>query len=211
MGFQVRWHWRIVSVVLLGASVAAQTAAVKPQVRVLVYVSGRIPATVVRAAGAETIRIFHAGGISLVWVNCSGRSSTGECELSADWNQFILHIVPKGKTSSDSVYGEAFLGQDEKGKYCDVFFDRIEYAHRDSGIDQAELLGAVAAHEIGHLLLGLHAHSWSGIMSPVWAREGLRQVSTGNLFFSREEIAHIKERMQRDDTTTSTLHAKANN
>lgn len=210
MGFKVCWNWGIVSVVLLGASVAAQTVGDRPQVRVLVYVGGRVPAKVLQKADTEAIRIFHAAGISLEWVNCSGRSSSGECQVNSDRNQFVLHIIPKGRTSSDSVYGEAFLDEDGKGKYADVFFDRVEGANRDCGIDESELLGAVIAHELGHLLLGLHAHSWVGIMTPVWAKESLRQISLGDLFFTREETAHMKGRVERDDATMSTLRAKAN-
>ena len=63
-----------------------------------------------------------------------------------------LHIVPTGKTSSDLVFGLAFLDERGVGKYSDVFLDRIEEACAESGADLSRLLGAVAAHELGHLL-----------------------------------------------------------
>jgi hypothetical protein len=110
-------------------------------------------------------------------------------------NQLVLHIVKDGKTSSDSVYGEAFLGADGTGKYCDVFFGRIESDYRDAGTNVAQLLGAVAAHELGHLLLGSKSHSQVGIMTPVWRSESLRQIGMGTLLFTPQQSRLMKNRI----------------
>jgi len=209
MGFKFRQGLGgILFSVLLGATALAQAGAAGQRVRVLVYVTGRIPTKLVQRAGTEMAGIFRSGGIAVEWVNCSGRDS-GECQLKEDRNQFVLHIVSKGRTSTDSVYGEAFLGPDGAGKYADVFYDRIEEAQRDYGVDRAPLMAAVAAHEIGHLLLGLHAHAWSGIMAPLWTKESLLLMSTGNLFFNREEMSRMKARVLQDERRTTTFRAKA--
>jgi hypothetical protein len=97
-----------------------------------------------------------------------------------------------GKTSPDLVFGQAFVGESGTGMYADVFLDRIQAAHDQYGTSVPRLLGAVAAHELGHLLLGFQAHSWTGIMTPVWESESLRLMSMGNLLFSREQAVRMQ-------------------
>lgn len=49
------------------------------------------------------------------------------------------------------------------------------------------ILGHVIAHEIGHLLLPLGAHSAAGIMSPRIDKGDFRKALGGNLLFSQEQ------------------------
>jgi hypothetical protein len=119
-----------------------------------------------------------------------------DCHRLLDPNEFMMHIVSNGRTSSDTVFGVAFLAEDGGGKYSDVFFDRIEDAHRASGTSTAGLLAAVTAHELGHLLLGSHAHSPLGIMSPHWGREDLRRISMGSLRFTTDQSSRMMLRIK---------------
>src|SRR5262249_16089412 len=66
----------------------------------------------------------------------------------------------------------------------------------EDGIDEARLLGAVAAHEVGHLLLGLRAHTLWGIMAPRWSGEALRQVGMGRLLFTPEQAARMRGKVR---------------
>jgi hypothetical protein len=61
------------------------------------------------------------------------------------------------------------------------------------------LLGTVAAHELGHLLLGSHAHSSIGIMTPHWEPETLRRMNMGGLLFTREQASRMQERIRHND------------
>ena len=194
MGFPMRWGTGIIIAVLLCAAVAANGQ----EVRVLVYNSAKVPDGIVAQAGRETVRIFRSAGVHLIWVNCSGRGLTSACAIDQLGPELVLHIIPRGKTSSDSIYGEAFLAADGEGKYADVFYDRIAGAERALGVDAFMLLGAVSAHEIGHLLLGLRAHSWMGIMAPVWRKESFRDLQMGQLFFTRDQAAQLKVRSEED-------------
>ena len=107
----------------------------------------------------------------------------------------MLNIVPDGKTSSDLIYGIAFLGPGGEGKYADIFFRRIEAACTANGNNVQRFLGTIAAHELGHLLLGSHAHAYEGVMSSVWTDPVLRRVNMGSLLFTREESVAIKARL----------------
>jgi hypothetical protein len=165
-------------------------------ITVLVNNTAGVSPSVLKESEAETSRIFRAAGLEVEWISCQDSNAEEACRRIPGEREFVVHLVPRGRTSSDSVFGEAFLGQDGSGKYCDVFMDRIEEASR-SGASMSLLLGAVAAHELGHLLLGSHSHSQVGIMTPAWGEETLRQVGMGSVFFTREQASKIQQRVGR--------------
>jgi hypothetical protein len=88
----------------------------------------------------------------------------------------------------------AFLGPAGEGKYSDVFFRRIEAACANRG-SVARLLGTIAAHELGHLILGSHAHTYEGVMSAVWKDSVIRRMEMGSLLFTREQSGAIRARL----------------
>lgn len=204
MGFRIRNLKGTFVLVLLWGSMALGSSGGR-KVTVLVNDSAQVPVAVLRQAEQETARIFALAGIDIAWVNCEAVIGEYRCREAPGTNQFVLHIVPTGKTSSDLVFGVAFLAEDGSGKYCNVFFDRIREAHGDLGASTAQLLGTVAAHELGHLLLGSHAHSNWGIMEPVWKEEALRQAGMGTFLFTAEQGGLMRARIENDGTVLAGL------
>ena len=197
MGFKFAGFTGFANVVLLCRLLPAQVAA-RPEVRVLVYNTSKLSAAQIELAGKDATRIFRVAGLPLAWVNCSGWSVPSECHLTPNSKQLVLHIIPKGKARTDFVYGVAFIGGDGRGRYASIFYDRLLVANREAGIDEVQLLAAVAAHEIGHLLLGLNAHSWSGIMAPMWNLETLHRIAMGLVYFNSDQALRIKEQIRND-------------
>ena len=199
MGFRFNRKVGWLATVLLGARVAAlaNSSQDNTTITILVIDSARVSAPVLGQSEAEAARIFRAAGIETAWVNCptEPESEVDACRIVPGANEFVLHIVPSGKTSSDSVFGVSFLGEDGSGKYSNVFYERVAEAHHEWGADVATLLGTVAAHELGHLLLGTRAHSHAGIMTPVWESESLRQIGMGGLRFTHEQSSLMKARL----------------
>jgi hypothetical protein len=177
--------------------VAGQAGSSAVEITVLVNNSAGISPAVLNQAEAEAGRIFRVAGIDIVWVDCALEAAIvdDECRGVPRRNEFVLHIVPTGRTSSDLVFGVAFLAQDGAGKYSDIFYDRVERAHGEFGTPLSRLLGAVAAHELGHLLLGIHAHSYAGVMTPVWRQETLRHMEMGSLLFTRDQAFQMRVRI----------------
>jgi len=194
MEFAFRWQL-LLTIVLLCVSATGQVAEENAQVRVLVYSSARISTSLLEQAGLETTRIFRSAGIELVWINCTERADGSACRTMARGKELILRVVPKGLSGGESVFGDAFLAEDGNGKYADLFFDPIASAHRNFGVNESRILGAVAAHEIGHLLLGLRAHSGTGIMSPVWTNDLIQKAERGSLLFAPEQAMFMRKRM----------------
>ena len=175
--------------------------------------SAGISRTILNEAEAEARRIFRVAGIDTVWVHCARKASTGdlECRHAPRRNEFVVQIVSTGRTSSDMVFGEAFLAEDGAGKYSDIFYDRVQKAHAEFGEPISRLLGTVAAHELGHLLLGIHAHSKVGVMTPVWEEETLRHMEMGGLLFTRDQASRMRARISGGETTFISMGASAGN
>ena len=185
MGFAGKCGGIFGIVLLAGIGLMAQTS-----ITVVVNDTAKIRPAVLLTAENEAARLFHSAGISVRWLHCA---KTDACRRQLLPNEYVLHIVPNGKTQGDFVYGVAFLGEDGHGKYSDIFFDRIRMA--PANIDTGKLLGVVAAHELGHLLLGSRAHSLVGIMQPVWEQECVRKLGMGMLLFTPEQARLMRQRI----------------
>jgi hypothetical protein len=188
MGFSNRWGLGLAGVLLCSSIGTAQDKSL--QITVLVNDTAGVERSVLRRAEREAARLFESAGIEIQWVNCA---EADECRHILGPKEFVLHIVPMGNTRSDFVFGEAFLGEDGRGQYSDVFFDRLRQTKGD--IDLALLLGAVSAHELGHLLLGSHAHSGVGIMEPRWKTDTVQRIGMGTLMFTPEQARRMKTRI----------------
>ena len=68
---------------------------------------------------------------------------------------------------------------------------------------QGQILGNVAAHEIGHLLLGTLEHSPNGIMKADWRGRTLGHIARRDLHFDSRQAElmrkHVQERKRRSD------------
>jgi hypothetical protein len=188
--------WRIsLSIVLLGCSFAA--ADDLNGGGITVFVMNRVAASpaIVLKAEAEASRILERSGVRVHWVNCMEQIGRSPCRFDHR-GEFVLNIVADGKTGSDAAFGEAFLGEDGSGNYVDVFFRRIEQVGSPPILNVGQLLGAVCAHELGHLLLGSHAHSQTGIMQPHWRKQTLQSVAMGTLLFTPRQSESMQARIQ---------------
>jgi hypothetical protein len=168
-----------------------------PQIMVLVFDQNGLAVPVLVEAERRTTAIFRRAGISIDWRNCSLASgkSDSACHQIQGPTQFVMTIVARREQRANDMFGVAFLGESGTGKYVDVFFDSITKLYHEGGSDQASLLGAVAAHEIGHLLLGSHSHSQWGLMSPHWEAEHLRRLGMGTLMFTPEQAFLMRTRI----------------
>jgi hypothetical protein len=193
VGFKGKLGTAIASI-LLCASISGAQANEPGRIKVMVLDSVGLPTSALARTEKEAARIFGSASIQVQWINCQKKGESENCHHAPLADEFMLHIVHHGKTKTDLVFGEAFLGEDGSGKYADIFFDRIRDASNPPELDTAQLLGAVAAHEVGHLLLGSRAHSSAGIMQPVWEKECLRRVWMGSLLFTRKQAQSMEQR-----------------
>jgi hypothetical protein len=92
-----------------------------------------------------------------------------------------------------------------------VYYDYLPRVPRGAAgtSDIATILGCVIAHELGHLLLGTHGHSITGIMKASWDSEQTRRALMSQLSFLPEEgallRAALREGTQPREAESSTL------
>ena len=171
--------------VLLGTLPA--NAGQNPHFTVFVYNDARVSDDILTRAERRATLTFARAGFDLNWVSCP-RGNTDHtlslCNGTGRPEHLILRIITHvASSTSDAAFGVAFLGPDGTGRYCDVFWKRVEALHTSDDVDLAGILGSLMAHEIGHLLLGSHAHAISGIMRGHWESGELHQIAMGTLRF----------------------------
>jgi hypothetical protein len=195
---ETRW----VALAILAAGLpgfSQQRPADMPQITLSVYNDARVPEQVLAKAERKATRIFHQAEVKLVWIACSPSRRQGAsdpaCVNRMGGSHLAVRIVPWSATSGGAVFGVAFLSPEGQGAYSDVFYESVEKLHEDWHIDIATLLANVIAHEVGHLLLGQHAHAELGIMRSKWQGEELRSIAMGGLLFTPSQIESFKTRL----------------
>jgi hypothetical protein len=154
------------------------------------------------AAKRATSRILRNAGVSIAWMTCPDPDTApwdAGCANLVGPLKIALHILPESKGARllprREVFGLAAEGTD--GQFgCDlwVFYERITDPTLQVAISLSlpQIVGAVIAHELGHLLLGSHSHSSTGIMRAHWSRGDLAAANLGGLGYSSSECARIR-------------------
>ena len=93
------------------------------------------------------------------------------------------------------VLGIAPRGPEKDGAIAYVFYSRIETVANGYHANVASILGHVFAHEIGHLLLPLNAHSVDGIMRAFWDSAHVAHAVAGGLHFTAEQADRIRAKV----------------
>lgn len=169
------------------------------QVSISVYNDAEVAREVLLQGEGEARRVFRHAGIEVKWLNCKGPGATETesqtCREAVYPVGLELRIVQKALNAKGEALGISFLQADGRGCCADLFYEPMEELHRSKGTDIATLLGLVAAHEAGHLLLGTNSHSVAGIMHAHWTAQELASIPLGRLVFLDKEARAMKERL----------------
>ncbi|HEX8882133.1 MAG TPA: hypothetical protein VF749_18955, partial [Candidatus Acidoferrum sp.] len=133
----------------------------KAQVTVSVYNEAAVPGEVLSRAEQAASRIFQRAGIEVNWLDCQLPAASEEasitCREAAFPKHLHLRIVRKSAGLKGEAMGISFQGEDGMGCFADLFYEPMEKLRESDGTNVASLLGQVAAHELGHLLLGTNS------------------------------------------------------
>jgi hypothetical protein len=150
--------------------------------------------------------ILDKAGVKIVWSDCA--TSTAEasrfsfCNGSYDSTELFLEIQP-WSTIKLLHLGEAMLGacptcmDRENRSQALVSYHRVEVLAHQWHIERAQLLGAAAAHEIGHFLLRRTSHSSVGIMRAEFHDEDFQVCKDWHLRFTPEQTRIIRSEVLR--------------
>jgi hypothetical protein len=175
-----------------------------------IYNYARVPAWTLSRAERETAEIFRMTGVETAWIDC--RVSTADpptpaCEQPVSSSDLFLKLLPASKARAFPSYPDTFgITLAEKnwpGTDAIIFYGRIATLARADHLFEQDILAAVMAHEIGHLLLGV-GHSPTGIMRAKWDQKELILAERGLLMFTPEQSVPI-----RDEVAARRAHADA--
>lgn len=168
------------------------------------YNDAGVPASEIVQAERAASWILHDAGLEVLWINCEGSSQpspTGaSCREAIAARHLQLRILSRSRGLPQSVLGISYVPDDGGGCYSDLFLEPIQQLRRQQNyeLNLGTVLGNVAAHEIGHLLLGTNSHSPSGIMRADWHEVELSLAATRKLLFTEEQGRTMRKRLAVD-------------
>jgi hypothetical protein len=96
--------------------------------------------------------------------------------------------VPEG------VVGYAPITRERGGRVAFILGERTRAIAAGAGVDHADVLGGVVAHELAHLLMPKRSHSLTGVMRPHWYPAEFGDESCRR--FSEAEAASIRQQVR---------------
>ena len=218
--WQLTWGLAIaVGFAGIGQTAAADSQAEGPTLTIHVRNEAGVESETLREAELAASGIFQKAGVGCTWVDAPVKSQDSK-EAVADppsygLSQIRLNILPR--TMFDRLEMPATVtglapgaGPDRVLVY--VSSEGVQgLAHREAQrqvvaqahgnperrATEAQILGEVFAHEIGHILLNLPGHSRAGIMRGEWDLHDLSDIAEGYLNFTREQSKVIEAEVVR--------------
>jgi hypothetical protein len=170
------------------------------------YSIANVPASDRATATLVAANILRAAGINVRWMDCNahvshGRLATREtCLTPPHSDEVIVRLLSAPAAGSglngpgDDRLGDAHVDTAAAaGALATVYVDRVAAMARTAGIDAGTLLGRVAAHEIGHLLLGTVSHRPTGLMRAEWSTALLQRQNASDWRLSKLDAANARE------------------
>jgi hypothetical protein len=179
--------WRL----CLGISLAGCLLGTEPVLTMRVQNGAGLSARELSRAEKIAAAILQKAGLDVVWVNAV---EVGERILGPA--EFRLHIVDKRpvRLSGDAAgYALIFPAGTGAENYAGVSYPMVRDMAASLQTCVERMMGITMAHEIGHLLLGSKAHGRQGIMSPAFREREVPQAERGELAFTVEEGARMRE------------------
>lgn len=190
--------FRMATAIALSATLAAsttgraQTLDGRPTLHVVV--DNRAPSAAIDLAAARTRTRFIFGDAGIQVTFLSARNAAESTTVGLD----PVYVVVLDEAAADRlIAGDArrlgFALPAAHRVY--VHFDRVHVVARSHGVDPGWFLGAVIAHEIGHVLLQGAAHADAGLMARTLSPDPAVPSA-----FSREEGQHLRARLRTETT-----------
>lgn len=145
--------------------------------------------------------IFQRAGIGVQWTSCPklkvGQTGGSNCRPEPAATHLFVRVLSERMCRemgfASGQFGMAVVAR--KGRFANdayVCSERIANRVRESTSSLGPPLGALIAHEAGHLLLGGNSHSPDGIMRAWWTSGDIQQILEGRLSFTPEQSEKMR-------------------
>jgi hypothetical protein len=156
-----------------------------------------------RRASEIAADIFKKAGIEAIVAGPHADTGLTQGMESSRFCQFQVNILSPEMARRVglpmSVLGVAPGSRHDDNRTTVYIFGDVAEAigNRQNTAARHEILGHAIAHEIGHVLLNMTAHSESGIMVGTWKGRDFQAMTMGNLTFGPEQVAGIRTEVAR--------------
>lgn len=136
-------------------------------------------------------------GVQAAWVDCNGPKPAPACQRSVSETELVLRIHRRPPDDSHALGVALVHDGPEPNTVATVYATHVAEMARRAATPVTTLLGRVAAHELGHLLLGASAHSTSGLMRASWTWLQIQRARPEDWRFAAADGAMIRQRLAR--------------
>jgi hypothetical protein len=185
-----------------------------PSITLRVVNEAHVDDGLLREARKEAAGILNRAGVGLIWLDCNGDPTDQEpCRGSrrgADYWFRLTNQRPAWTSQENLGFTEHADSNGSAGVNYPAVLKLAEklngFAHGITpvAVYAPGFLGAAIAHEIGHLILGAHAHHREGVMCAEWGREQFELIKLGGLNFARPQAKllqmEVSRRLSEGDT-----------
>jgi hypothetical protein len=206
----------VLSVPSLQASEGSEHTA--PKIIMAICDKVGLPAETLRAAQKHAKKIFAYAGVDLIWIDSEGNHAPmtfspdslegcGLPSVDTDFFAVISKESPRGWLSDGLGFS---IPQSSPPRRLYVLYDPVRtMLTRMPTADSAIIIGHVVAHELGHLLLGDHQHTPSGLMSTKWQYGHIIEAAQGFLQFHPTDAKRIHSEAQAISVQSASRPAEA--
>jgi hypothetical protein len=184
-------------------------------VTIQIHDYSRVPREALSKASAIVTRLYERIGVRTEWVAVRrpterrGKSESGGETPRPPIAQLTINVLTTPMASrarvANTALGFAAVATDGMGRIAYVIYDRVRSTAAEAAINEADLLGFVLAHEIGHLLSPRGTHPPAGLMKGRWSVHDFRHLDVLTLGFSETQAAGIRQTIQNDSQVLTSL------
>jgi hypothetical protein len=198
----------MLTVALLGVrfASASETGDGRPSLTIQIHDYARVPGDLLSRATAIVTRIYAKVGVRAEWMDVAHPAKRRAAHARrheaspAPAAQVTIIILTPGMAArahvAENVLGYAAVPDQGMGTIAFAIYERVRAAARKIPTSEAELLGFVIAHEIGHLLLPRGSQLGTGPMKDHWHIRDLERLDLLTLDFSTEQARQIRSTLE---------------
>jgi hypothetical protein len=168
-------------------------------ITVRVYQIAGLPSMLEQRTLVEAETVLQAARVDVRWRKCNGPTRSAGCDSPPGPRELLLVVRKEAPCEDSATLGKAFLVRRAGGVLATVYLSCVSRLAKAAETDVAVLLGRVAAHELGHLMMHSSRHARRGLMRPHWTTSEVRRNRAVDWAFTAGDVAAMRQPAPPDD------------
>ncbi len=168
-----------------------------PVITVRVFNYANVGKRTLAGAKKHAREVLSRAEVNIRWLDCPTSlaevKTNTACRGRPAPTELVIRMVPRSQNPRCQL-GFAALpkGEGKLATHASVFYEAAEDLAAGYSASNAQMLGYILAHEIGHLLLGEGSHSGKGIMRTPWRKPEMERAAEGRLGFTAKQARQMQ-------------------